>query len=182
MIEEEKIMKKTRNVIGALALATVLVITIAPKTFAHCQVPCGIYGDQTRFEIMAEHIVTIEKSMNQIIELSSKPGKNANQLVRWVNNKDEHADKISEIVSYYFLAQRIKEPGSDADDSEINNYLARLKYLHRITVSAMKCKQTTDLGNVTKLRAALEEFAVSYLSADDKEHLEKHHGWGVESK
>ncbi|MCH9031279.1 MAG: superoxide dismutase [candidate division Zixibacteria bacterium] len=175
-------MRKTRNVIGALALATVLVITIAPKTFAHCQVPCGIYGDQMRFEIMVEHIATIEKSMNQIIELSSKPGKNANQLVRWVNNKDEHADKISEIVSYYFLAQRIKEPGSDADVSEIKNYQARLNFLHRLTVSAMKCKQTTDLGNVGKLRAALEEFADSYLSAEDRAHLDEHHGWGGDGK
>ena len=175
-------MNRTRFVIGALALATALVTTIAPKTFAHCQVPCGIYGDQLRFEIMAEHITTIEKSMNQIIELSSKPGKNSNQLVRWVNNKDEHADKISDIVSYYFLAQRIKEPGSDSDVSVTREYLARLKYLHRMTVSAMKCKQNTDLENVTKLREALKEFAVSYLSSEDKEHLEKHHGWGADGK
>ena len=175
-------MSKTKNLIGGLALVTALVMTIAPKTFSHCQVPCGIYGDQTRFETLVEHIVTIEKSMNQIIELSSKPGENASQLVRWVNNKDKHADKISEIVSYYFLAQRIKEPESDADVTEIRTYLARLKYLHRMTVAAMNCKQTTDLDNATRLRAALKEFANSYLSAEDMERLEKHHGWGADGK
>ena len=175
-------MSKNRNLFGALALAIALTITIAPKTFAHCQVPCGIYGDQSRFEIMAEHIVTIEKSMKQIIELSAKPEGNMNQLVRWVNNKDEHADKISEIVSYYFLAQRIKEPGSEEDVSKIRKYLAQLKFLHRLTVSAMKCKQTTDLENVVKLRTALKEFAASYLNAEDKAHLEEHHGWATDSK
>jgi len=175
-------MSKPGNLFGALALAVALVLTVAPKSSAHCQVPCGIYGDQMRFEIMAEHIVTIDKSMKQITELSTKPGENANQLVRWVNNKDEHADKISEIVSYYFLAQRIKEPGSDADVSEIKSSPARLNFPHRITVSAMKCKQTTDPGNVGKLRAALEEFADSYLSAEDKEHLDEHHAWGGDSK
>ena len=36
------------------------------KSFAHCQIPCGIYDDKMRFTMMAEHVTTIEKSMNQM--------------------------------------------------------------------------------------------------------------------
>ncbi|MDY6953871.1 MAG: superoxide dismutase [Ni], partial [Thermodesulfobacteriota bacterium] len=33
---------------------------------AHCEIPCGIYDDQMRIDMIAEHITTIEKSMKQI--------------------------------------------------------------------------------------------------------------------
>ena len=58
---------------------------------AHCQIPCGIYNHQLRFNIIAKEITTIEKSMKQIINLSKQNPVNYNQLVRWINNKDEHA-------------------------------------------------------------------------------------------
>ena len=38
---------------------------------AHCQIPCGIYGDEMRFQMLEEHITTIEKSMKLIGELSA---------------------------------------------------------------------------------------------------------------
>ena len=53
---------------------------------------------------MKEHVVTIEKSIN---ELNKNP--NDNQKVRWILNKENHANELSEIVTYYFMAQRIKE-------------------------------------------------------------------------
>ena len=61
-----------------------------------------------RFKILDEHITTIEKSMKQIATLSANPGKNANQLTRWVMNKEKHADAFAEIITAYFLQQRIK--------------------------------------------------------------------------
>ena len=78
------------------------------KAQAHCEIPCGIYEDSVRVALIKEHITTIEKSMNMIKEESAKASPNWNQLVRWVNNKEEHAKKIQDIVSQYFLHQRIK--------------------------------------------------------------------------
>ncbi len=37
------------------------------QAFAHCEIPCGIYDDEMRIKIINEHIVTVEKSMNQIV-------------------------------------------------------------------------------------------------------------------
>jgi nickel superoxide dismutase len=70
-------------------------------------------------------------------------------------NKEEHADKLTEIVTYYFLAQRIKP------DTE--NYDAKLKTLHGMMISAMKCKQTVDLQYVEELRNLIHEFEKLYF-------------------
>jgi nickel superoxide dismutase len=144
------------------------------KAYGHCQVPCGIYEDSTRVKLIQEHITTIEKSMNMINKLSAEGEKNYNQIVRWVNNKEEHANKIQEIVSKYFLHQRIK-PVEDSDDHH-GMYMTNLKLLHHLSVYAMKCKQTTDLAHVAKLRELTHEFSDSYFHkvAHDHGHDHKH--------
>lgn len=145
-----------------ITLALLLAVLFVPKfASAHCQVPCGIYDDSTRFDLMNEHITTIEKSMNQINELSADMAKNANQVVRWVNNKEDHADKFTEIVTYYFLAQRIKVVASD--DPNYAGYQKNLGLLHKMIVTSMKCKQTTDLANVESLKKLVAEFKDSYF-------------------
>ena len=100
--------------------------------------------------MMEEHVVTIEKAMKQI-----EAGQNANQSARWVMNKEKHAEELSEIVTYYFMAQRIK-PGMD-------NYDHNLKTLHEIIVYSMKAKQTTDLANVKKLNELIHAFEHVYM-------------------
>jgi nickel superoxide dismutase len=128
----------------------------------------------TRVVLLKEHITTIEKSMNQINELSADPGANINQLVRWVNNKDTHADEFNNIVTYYFLTQRIKIKES-GDGSEFELYQDQTTTLHQMMVFAMKCKQTTDLKNVEKLRTLLDQFVQLYFSEEDQQHLKDHH-------
>ncbi len=155
----------------------VLTILTANLAYSHCQVPCGIYGDKMRIDLLQEHITTIEKAMNQINDLSKNAGANVNQLVRWVENKDKHADEFTHIVTYYFLAQRIKikEPGNS---KEFQDYQKKLTYLHQMMVFAMKSKQTTDLKNVSKLRQLVEQFAAIYFNPEDVKHLKSRQGHG----
>ena len=122
---------------------------------AHCEIPCGIYDDQVRTQLIAEHATTVEKSMNQIMELGKANPVNYNQLVRWVSNKEKHATEIQQIVSQYFMTQRIK-PGQ-------KKYSEKLIVLHKMLVAAMKCKQTTDLSHVNALQAHLKEFELLYF-------------------
>lgn len=150
-----------------------LLFAISFSVFAHCQIPCGIYGDKTRFDMLREHITTIEKSMRQIESLSAESGKNMNQLVRWVNNKDQHADEFTEIVTYYFLAQRIKIQDK-SDVKALTDYQNKLTILHQMMVFSMKSKQTTDLSNVEKLKSLVDQFEEVYFSAEDKKHLKEH--------
>ncbi|MBD3267287.1 superoxide dismutase, partial [bacterium] len=70
-------------VVGLSVLAVIAVSAMfSVSTFSHCQIPCGIYGDDLRFSLMKEHITTMEKSMRLIKELSAdNPDLNTNQIV-----------------------------------------------------------------------------------------------------
>ncbi len=143
-------------VLGLLAAAPV------QQLLAHCQVPCGIYDDHTRFKVMNEHITTIEKAIKKIEELSKKIPPNYNQIVRWVTNKEKHAEELSDIVTYYFMAQRLK-PAPATDAAAYKAYQEKLELLHHILFYAMKAKQTTDLSHTKKLRELVKKFESSYF-------------------
>ena len=86
-----------------------LVLNISSNLYGHCQVPCGSYDDAVRNVQIEEDIATIRKAMGMIKGLAGKSdAQSMNQMIRWVNTKDEHASRIQESVSSYFLAQRIK--------------------------------------------------------------------------
>jgi nickel superoxide dismutase len=108
-----------------------IVFFVSSYAWAHCEIPCGIYDDQMRIDMIAEHITTIEKSMKQIVELGNQKSVDYNQITRWVMNKDRHANKIQHIVSQYFMTQRIS---LDAD-----KYNEKLTLLHKMLVFSMKC-------------------------------------------
>lgn len=154
-------MKGSRLVLIAAAL---FISLTASNAFAHCQIPCGIYDDAARFALLEEHVTTVEKAMKKIEELSAAQSPNYNQIVRWVGNKEHHADEISEIVTYYFMAQRLK-PVEKKNDEAYSKYLDELTSLHQMVVYSMKAKQTTDLKNIDQLRALIRQFKASYLGA-----------------
>jgi nickel superoxide dismutase len=130
-------------------IIAVFVSTIA-QVHAHCQVPCGIFDDLMRIHMMEEHVVTIEKAMKQI-----SADENRHQTVRWIMNKEKHAEELTDIVTYYFMAQRIKP------DTE--QYAEKLQTLHQIMIHAMKAKQSTDLAHVKKLNELIHAFEHLHL-------------------
>ena len=155
-----------------LAVGGVL-FAVSPVVLSHCEIPCGIYNDSMRLDMLAEHITTIEKSMNEIQALSATGDKNYNQLVRWVANKEDHADYFTDIVTQYFLTQRIK-PAAQSDAKAYGDYVHKLTLLHQMMVTSMKCKQTTDLENVATLRSLLAEFRTAYLGPEAAAHGHSH--------
>jgi len=153
-----------KHITPVLLISTLVLFWTSSVVFSHCEIPCGIYNDPMRLEMMAEHITTIEKSMNQINELSKDENKNYNQIVRWIENKEHHADYLSDIVTQYFMKQRIT-PADSNDTKPYQDYVHKLTLLHKLMVYSMKCKQTTDLSNITKLREYLEQFRSAYLGS-----------------
>ena len=96
--------------------------------------------------------------MKQIIKLGKESSLNYNQLVRWVANKEEHANKIQSIITQYFMTQRIKP--------ETEKYVEKLTTLHKMLIASMKCKQTVELSHVKELRELLASFKKLYFSHD----------------
>jgi nickel superoxide dismutase len=140
----------------ACILGAVLVLLFwAGHAAAHCEIPCGIYDDEARIKLISEHITTMEKSMKEIARIKGKTPVNYNQLVRWIVNKEHHADALQEIVTQYFMTQRIK--------SDTPHYDKKLGLLHKMLVRAMKCKQTLDLSHIQELRSLLKAFQDLYF-------------------
>ena len=148
------------------ALTLLAAITIAVPAAAHCQIPCGIYDDELRVQLIEEHITTVEKSMKQIVALGSADSVDYNQLIRWVNNKEHHAQEIQDIVTAYFMAQRIKPSVNHDDEKAMNEYMHKLAILHAIQIHAMKTKQSTDLAQIETLRKMTAMFRTAYFGEE----------------
>lgn len=138
-----------------MVTAMALCISFSTAGRAHCEIPCGIYDDPLRTALIAEHLTTIEKSMNQVRVLQKENPVDYNQLVRWITNKEAHAVEIQHIVSQYFMTQRIKP--------DQKQYHEKLAVLHQLLVAAMNCKQTLDIQHVETARALLKSFEKLYF-------------------
>ena len=131
-----------------------------PLLMPHCEVPCGIYADQMRFEQMLEDTKTIAKAIDSINEFAAglddtpPTAKGINQVNRWVTTKENHATNTQHIVSQYFLTQRIKPDHKD--------YTGQLATAHRVLVAAMKCKQDADPATAEALKKAILDLYRAY--------------------
>ena len=134
--------------------------------FAHCQIPCGIYSDAMQIIQIQEDLSTIEKAMEMINSLSEKSDpQSLNQIGRWITAKEQHAQNIQNLTSEYFLTQRIK--------TNTDNYTEKVILLHKLLVSVMKCKQTTDKTNVSNSNSILSSFIKLYFDKHGIDHIKK---------
>ncbi|MCH8253144.1 MAG: superoxide dismutase [Planctomycetes bacterium] len=150
------------TVVGLVGLASVVLWSASPATSeAHCQVPCGIYDDAARIARLREDTATIAKATKQIADMAGGHGALAiNQGVRWINTKELHASHIIEVVSQYFLTQKVKPVATGA--AGYDAYLAKLADHHAVMVAAMKTKQQVDPAAVTALEGAIDALAQHY--------------------
>ena len=146
----------SKAVLSVFVLALGVVVLFAPRPAdAHCQIPCGIYDDHARVQSMLEDAATVEKSAKLIGELAGKDDpQSQNQLIRWVMNKENHAQRIIVTVSDYFLTQRVKPSQND--------YVERLKNHHAVILAAMKAKQQSDLRYAEALKQSIEALSPYY--------------------
>jgi nickel superoxide dismutase len=146
-----------KHVTMTFTLITALMTLWATGAAAHCEIPCGIYDDRMRIQLIAEDITTVEKAMKQIGDLSTKVPLDYNQLVRWISNKEQHATRIQHTVAQYFMTQRIK-PTQE-------KYAEKVTVLQQMLLAAMKSKQTTDLEHIATLRSLLKRFETLYFGS-----------------
>jgi nickel superoxide dismutase len=140
-----------------LSIMAAMVITpLSQQTAqAHCQIPCGIYDDYARVQSMLEDAATVEKSLRLINELSGKlDAQSQNQLIRWVMNKEHHAQRVISTICDYFLTQRLKPDQKD--------YAQRLAKHHAVIIAAMEAKQNADQKYAVELKEAIEAISSYY--------------------
>jgi len=143
-----------KDLLMAIATGSFMLV-FSVTAHSHCQIPCGIYNDHARVSQMLEDTATILKSCRLIASLSGKTDvQSQNQLVRWVMNKEKHAQNVIETISHYFLTQRVQETQPD--------YLERLRKHHAVIVAAMKAKQNADEKYALALGKTIEDLALYY--------------------
>jgi nickel superoxide dismutase len=113
---------------------------------------------------MLEDQSTIEKAISQIGELADKKhgAHDLNQLVRWVNTKEDHASKIQHTIAQYFMTQRIKADGE--------NYAKKLAAAHAVMVAAMQSKQSASPESAAVLKKAILDFYRAYEGKEPDLH------------
>lgn len=161
----------TAGITAALFLAST-----RPAAYAHCEIPCGIYGDHMRVQQMLEDCDTIEKAVGQIQQLNGKTDAlSMNQMMRWISNKEEHATRIQDTIAQYFMHQRIKpvERGSEG----WADYVTKLTEHHAVMVNAMTTKQTVDPAAVASLRDSIRSIS-KYYPDHDHDHGGAGHSHG----
>tara|TARA_B100001123_G_scaffold91457_1_gene105267 strand:- start:281 stop:751 length:471 start_codon:yes stop_codon:yes gene_type:complete len=149
-------LEKLKNIaLSVLLLGSASFLSAPLPSYAHCQIPCGIYDDHARVQTMLEDAATIEKSVKLISALAGKAdAQSQNQLVRWVVNKEKHAQNIISTISDYFLTQRVKSAQED--------YTERLVKHHAVIVAAMKAKQNANMDAAAALKESIEALASYY--------------------
>ncbi|CCH47833.1 superoxide dismutase, Ni [Pseudodesulfovibrio piezophilus] len=146
-------MKQFKSLSFIIFIAILLVLP--SQALAHCQVPCGIYDDNARVEALLEDVATIRKAVTMLQELVDKTDiQSRQQFVRWVDNKEIHAQKIISTISDYFLTQRVKADQKD--------YVERLKKHHAVIVGAMKAKQNASIEPVDALEGYVKALLEYY--------------------
>ena len=132
-----------------------LAFVLPQSVHGHCQVPCGIYDDYARLTAMLEDASTVEKAARTMAELAGKSdAQSQNQMVRWVMNKEQHAENVIQTTSDYFLTQRVKPSQED--------YAERLERHHAVILAAMKAKQNAAESSALELRKTIEALAEYY--------------------
>jgi nickel superoxide dismutase len=130
-------------------------LLLPTQGLTHCQVPCGIYDDAARVKGMLEDAATVVKATKLIAALAGKTdAQSQNQMVRWVVNKDQHAQKIIATIIDYFLTQRVKPGQAD--------YMERLAKHHAVIIAAMKAKQNADVKYAQALQDSVKALRSYY--------------------
>merc|ERR1711879_678729 len=119
------------------------------------------YDDEGRVKMLCEDAETIRKAVTNIQDLSGKTDpKSLNQIVRWINVKEDHASNMQKIVSEYFLTQKVKPV--NRGEKGFEDYRDSLVEHHKLLRAAMLCKQNADLKIVHDLDHQIEHLAQIY--------------------
>jgi len=118
--------------------------------------------DRLAFAQMAGHIEGIEKSINQIITLSQAGKTSVNQIVWWIQNKEEHANRLNEKIALYFMGQRLK-PTESPDTKQQKRRTEVLNLLQKLLFYSNKAKQFNSFSNVRQLKSLLEQVRACYF-------------------
>lgn len=122
--------------------------------FAHCQMPCGIYHDEMVYDQIDQYVETMVKGISVLQDNKFSTVQDRNVFVRWVMEKDTASDQVADVLTEYFLQQKIK-PG-DPDTAK------RVLSCHKLLFLLVQIKQNADLKIVNDFYEEWEKFKLMF--------------------
>lgn len=138
-----------------LLLSTISFLFSLESTLeAHCQLPCGIYHDNMVYDQVDQFVETVYKGISVMNDSKFNSVKDKNEFIRWVIEKEKSCNDTAELITKYFLQQKIKP---DEDDT-----VKRIVSAHKLLFMLTAIKQNTDLDFVKQFIAEWEKFKLMF--------------------
>ncbi|KIC74650.1 hypothetical protein DB42_AZ00050 [Neochlamydia sp. EPS4] len=138
-------MKKTILIQGIIAL-----FCHTGSLMAHCQMPCGIYHDELVFNQVDQYIETMYKGITELNNSKFSTPFERNNFIRWVKLKDTASDEIANLITEYFLQQKIKPAEADTPK--------RLISAHKMLFELTAIKQNVNIKMIEAFADEWENF------------------------
>uniref|UniRef100_UPI00140E9480 superoxide dismutase [Ni] n=1 Tax=Neochlamydia sp. AcF84 TaxID=2315858 RepID=UPI00140E9480 len=138
-------MKKTILVQGIIAL-----LCHTGTLMAHCQMPCGVYHDELVFNQIDQYIETMYKGITELNNSKFSTPFERNNFIRWVKLKDSASDEIANLITAYFLQQKIKPAEADTPK--------RLISAHKMLFELTAIKQNVNIKMIETFADEWENF------------------------
>lgn len=121
---------------------------------AHCQMPCGVYHDDMVYDQVDQFVETTFKGISVMNESKFSTVKDKNEFVRWVMQKEKMCNDTAELLTTYFLQQKIKPDEADT--------VKKLTAAHKLLFLLVAIKQNTEIEFVKEFNTEWEKFKVMF--------------------
>ena len=138
-------MRKQLFLLGTMAL-----LSLRAAASAHCQMPCGIYHDDLVFDQVDQYIETMHKGITVTNDSAFSNVHDRVETIRWVVLKDKESDTIANLITTYFLQQKIKPGEPDTQK--------RVMSAHKLLFQLVAIKQNNDLKFVKSFSDEWDQF------------------------
>lgn len=121
---------------------------------AHCQMPCGVYHDEMVFDQIDQYVETMYKGISIMNTNKFHGVHDWNEVIRWVILKEKESDATANLLTTYFLQQKIKTGEPDT--------VKRLVSCHKLLFLLVAIKQNTDVKFVKDFLEEWEDFKAMF--------------------
>lgn len=131
-----------------------LSLLTAPLLHSHCQMPCGIYHDDMVYDQIDQYVETMVKGVTVLSENQYQTAQDKNTFTRWVVQKENMSNETAQLLTSYFLQQKIKP---DEDDT-----VKRVVAVHKLLCYIVTIKQTCDMKYVQAFSDEWDKFKLMF--------------------
>ncbi|PJD97590.1 MAG: hypothetical protein CK425_02885 [Parachlamydia sp.] len=124
------------------------------QLYSHCQMPCGVYHDNMVYDQIDQYVETMVKGMTVLSDNKFTSLHDKNEFVRWIITKENESNKTAELITTYFLQQKIKP---DEEDT-----VKKVVMAHRLLFDIVGIKQNIDIKMVKNFQEVWDKFKLLF--------------------